>query len=116
MITARNYLDVYPYDKWSDKVPFVLLSFLLEVLRNVAALRCVQYSTLILFSCLQVVPLLQKGDTFQPTSLEVSGSALVFELRKMYCLIWRLGCQHTVVWHCCFLDDEWRNKSSLTSD
>ena len=23
MITARNYLDVFPYDKWSDKVCWV---------------------------------------------------------------------------------------------
>jgi len=48
MITARNYLDVYIYEKWNTKE----------------------------------IPVFDKGDEFQPTSIEVNYHSCLLEVTK----------------------------------
>ena len=65
MILERNYLDVYPYDRWSTKVECVCM--------------CVggpcTYDSIFSFLC-QVIPIYSQGSTFQPNSIEVCSLSL----------------------------------------
>ena len=67
IITARNYLDVFPYDKWSDKV---CVCVCVTVCYSLCVCVCVCVED---FSAcyVQTIPAYQQSSTFQPTSIEV---------------------------------------------
>lgn len=64
-IIARNYLDVYPYDKWYNKVMFpvgLLRITKIDIMLN-------QRDVFLLIT--QVIPLYTPETTFQPTAVEM---------------------------------------------
>lgn len=66
MIIARNYLDVYPYDRWSTKVLCVCVCvfYVHDILFEWEIMvKCV-------FAC-QLIPVYEQGSQFQPTAIEM---------------------------------------------
>ena len=64
MITERNYLEVYPYEKWNDKVTHsVQCGYLLFCYLIIGAVNS--------FSLSQEIPVFEEGETFQPESILV---------------------------------------------
>lgn len=78
MIIARNYLDVYPYDRWSTKVRvFVCWCSSKGFAKKGGKLNedremCRIYSNLINLLCVcQVIPVYEQGTQFQPSAIEM---------------------------------------------
>lgn len=63
-IIARNYLEVYPYDKWYNKVITTqsITHFIVEH---------IEFSFFYAFFFPQVIPLYTPDTTFQPTAIEM---------------------------------------------
>lgn len=68
MITARNYLDVYPYDRWNAKVTIKRVGELWNI--SVSIIKSLLSDTFSWF-LLQTIPVYQEGDSFQPNSIDV---------------------------------------------
>ena len=70
MIIAKNYLEVYPYEKWNAKVGGTINQIMYMSWRLLSAQFCFGRN-IVIFS-FQIIPVFDQGDTFHPSSIQVS--------------------------------------------